>query len=287
MSDIIRLLRPAQYTKNLFVLLPLFFAGRLVDPDAAGRAVVAFFVFCSIASSVYIFNDLCDVAADRLHPTKKNRPIPAGRVSRRAAVTWAALLQLAGLLACVLFERSILYLCIIYTLMNVAYTLRLKHVPVLDIFVIACGFVIRIYTGGTAAGVPISSWIILMTFLLALFLALGKRRNDVLIFNGTEARTRKAIDGYNISFIDSAMMAMAAVTIVCYIMYTKSPDVIEKFNTDNLYLTSFFVVLGVLRYMQIALVSDGAASPTDVLLKDRFIQCILVAWLVAFGIIIY
>ena len=287
MSDIIRLLRPAQYLKNLFVFLPLFFAGRLTDPYPAGRAIVAFFVFCSIASSVYIFNDLCDVTADRLHPTKKNRPIPAGRVSRSAAVTCAVLLQLAGLLASFLFERSILYLCVIYTLMNAAYTVRLKHIPVLDIFVIACGFVIRIYAGGTAAGVPISSWIILMTFLLALFIALGKRRNDVLIFNGAEVRTRKAIDGYNISFIDSSMMAMAAVTIVCYIMYTKSPDVMEKFHTDKLYLTSFFVILGMLRYMQVALVGDGAGSPTDVLLKDRFIQCILVAWLVAFGVIIY
>ena len=287
MRDIIRLLRPAQYSKNLFVFLPLFFAGRLVDLHAAGKALIAFFVFCAIASSVYIFNDLCDVAADRLHPAKKNRPIPSGRVSRRTAVTWAVLLQIAGLLACFLFERNIFYLCIVYSAMNAAYTLRLKHIPVLDIFIIACGFVIRLYAGGKAADIPVSSWIILMTFLLAMFLALGKRRNDVMIFNETEVRTRKAVDGYNLSFIDSAMMTMAAVTIVCYIMYTKSPDIIEKFHTDNLYLTSLLVVLGVLRYMQIALVSDGAGSPTDVLIRDRFIQCILVAWLVAFGIIIY
>ncbi len=287
MGDIVRILRPSQYSKNLFIFLPLFFAGRFVEFDLIGKAVVAFLMFCSVASSVYIFNDLLDVSADRLHPVKRNRPIPAGRISRQTAITTMVLLQAAGLAAAFFFEKNAFYPCIVYTLVNVAYTLGLKHVPVLDIFIIACGFVIRVYAGGTATGVPVSSWIILMTFLLAMFLALGKRRNDVLIFNETDVKTRKVIDGYNLAFIDSAMMAMAAVTIVCYIMYTKSPDVIEKFQTDKLFLTSLFVILGVLRYMQVALVGNGSGSPTDVLLKDRFIQSILVAWLVAFGIIIY
>ena len=199
----------------------------------------------------------------------------------------AAALLVAGLAASWWLSPQMFSLLLLYLILNVAYSIRLKHIPIIDIFVIAVNFVIRIFVGGAVTHVKITMWIIIMTFLLALFLALAKRRDDVLIFLETDQKTRKSIDGYNLTFIDSAMMAMTAITIVAYIMYTVSPDVIAKFGTDRLYLTTAFVILGIMRYMQITFVEEKSGSPTEILLKDRFIQFTLLGWIFSFGILIY
>jgi decaprenyl-phosphate phosphoribosyltransferase len=287
MRDYARLLRAHQYLKNLFIFLPLFFSLRIDEADLLAKATLAFVIFSAVSSAVYIFNDYYDVAEDRTHPAKRERPLASGRVSARVALALAAGLLMAGLAASWLLSPDMFSLLVVYVILNAAYSIGLKHIPIVDIFVIAVNFVLRIFVGGAVTHVEIYMWIIIMTFLLALFLALAKRRDDVLIFLEMDQKTRRSIDGYNLVFIDSAMMAMAAVTIVAYIMNTVSHDVIVKFGTDKLYLTTAFVILGILRYMQITFVEEKSGSPTEILLKDRFIQLAILGWIGSFGILIY
>jgi 4-hydroxybenzoate polyprenyltransferase len=281
------LFRAQHWIKNLFIFLPLFFSVRITHIDLLVQTSIAFLSFCLISSGVYIFNDLRDVDADRLHPQKKFRPLASGSVSGPVSAIFMVSLVLVGLFISWSLGLSIFALTLLYLVMNVAYSLKLKHFSIIDIFIIAMGFVIRIFVGGVVTGTTIYAWIVVMTFLLALFIALAKRRNDVIIYMETNTKVRKVIDGYNLTFIDSAMMVMAAVILVSYIMYTVSPEIVAKFNTDKVYLTSIFVVLGILRYMQVIFVESNGGSPTEILFKDRFIQLCLAGWFVTFAILIY
>jgi decaprenyl-phosphate phosphoribosyltransferase len=287
MKDYLALFRISQYTKNLFIYLPLFFALKLTDLHLIVKVTEAFIAFSFIASAVYIFNDLCDLEDDRRHPQKRNRPIASGRISGTKAKGAMALLFAVGITMAALLSLTMLCLVLFYAVLNLAYTIKLKHIAIMDVVAIAIGFVIRIFVGGAIGEVKIYMWIVIMTFLLALVLALGKRRDDVLIYLKTNNLPRKSIDGYNLVFIDTSMMIMAAITIVAYIMYTISPEIIVKFGTDKLYLTALFVLVGILRYLQLVLVTGNSGSPTELLLKDRFIQIVIVGWLVTFGVMIY
>jgi decaprenyl-phosphate phosphoribosyltransferase len=287
MKDYFALLRIPQYTKNLFIYLPLFFALKLTDLHLLIKVTEAFIAFSFVTSAVYIFNDLYDREEDRQHPEKKKRPIAANRISGRRAKGVMVLFFAAGITISCFLNLTMLYLCLLYTILNLAYTLKLKHIAILDIVAIAIGFVLRIFVGGAVGEAKIYMWIVIMTFLLALFLALGKRRDDVSMYLKTNNLTRKSIDGYNLVFIDASMMIMAAVTLVAYIMYTISSEIMVKFGTNKLYLTSFFVLLGMLRYLQLTLVTGNSGNPTDLLLNDRFIQIAIAGWLVSFGVLIY
>ena len=287
MKDYIDLLRIPQYSKNFFIFLPCFFAMQVQTSSNILNLLLVFLSFCSLASSVYIFNDLCDLTSDRLHPKKKYRALPAGKISQREAIILMIALLSFGLAIAYLFSLKMLYLYIFYAALNVTYSIRLKHIPIIDIIIIAVCFVIRIFVGGEAGKVPIYMWIVIMTFLLALFLALGKRRDDVIIFITTNQMPRKSIDGYNLRFVDASMVIMAAVTLVAYLMYTVSPDVIQKFGTDKLYLTSLFVLIGIMRYLQITMIEEESGNPTDLFLKDIFIQGSVIGWLISFIIILY
>jgi 4-hydroxybenzoate polyprenyltransferase len=279
LRECFRLLRVEQYTKNLIVFLPLFFSLQIGDADLLLRATAAFGAFCMAASAVYVFNDSIDLEEDRNHPVKKRRPLAAGTLSRGFAAVLIPLFALPALAASWLLSPSMLGVVLLYMVVNAAYAWKLKHIPILDIAVIASGFVMRVVVGGVVTGTAIYMWILIMTFLLALFLALAKRRDDVVLFLGTNGKARRAID--------SAMMIMAAVTIVAYIMYTVSPDVMMKFGTDKLYVTTVFVILGILRYMQITMVENRSGSPTEVLLRDGFLQLAILGWLATFAFLIY
>ena len=287
MKNYMALLRIPQWAKNLFIFLPLFFALRLQEPDRLLKVFLAFLGFCLLASAVYIFNDLYDLKEDRRHPKKKDRPLPAGKISKGAAIGLMLCLLVLGLSMAYVLSPLMLYLCLLYIALNMAYSVWLKHIPIVDIMIIAVCFVIRIFVGGVVGDVPVYMWIVIMTFLLALFLSLGKRRDDVLIFIQTNHMPRKSIDGYNLRFIDSAMMIMSAVVLVAYLMYTVSPEIMVKFNTDKLYITSIFVLIGVMRYLQITMVEEASGSPTEILLKDRFIQLAVAGWIVSFGLLVY
>jgi decaprenyl-phosphate phosphoribosyltransferase len=288
MLNYIVLLRTEQYVKNLFIFLPLFFAQKIGSGELFFNTLISFLAFSLLASATYIFNDYHDIEHDRKHPNKKNRPLASGTVSPKEAVLMLVFFLVAGMaIAVFLTNRQVLFLCILYLALNFAYTIKLKHIAIIDIFVIASNFVIRIFVGSVAANIELSMWIILMTFLLALFMALAKRRDDLLIFLEKDNKTRPVLDGYSIGYLDSSMMIMASITIVSYIMYTVSHEVIIKFQTDKLYLTALWVILGVMRYLQITFVERASGSPTDVLLKDRFIQLTLCAWLLTFSALIY
>ena len=174
-----------------------------------------------------------------------------------------------------------------YICLNIAYSFKLKHIAIIDITIIAVGFVLRLFVGSTITNTPLSMWIVIMTFLLALFMALAKRRDDTLIYMETGKKMRKVIDGYNLQFIDAAMMIMAAVVIVSYIQYTTSAAIVARLQSEYLYLTALFVVLGVMRYLQIAFVEKDSGSPTKIILRDRFIQLTIISWVAAFVWILY
>lgn len=284
---LLKLLRVHQYSKNLFIFLPIFFGLRITDPQELSLAFWAFCSFSLTASASYIFNDIQDRAEDRRHPKKCKRPIAAGQISVGKAAVVMLLCLASGLSIAVLLSLHAFVLLSGYATLNLAYSLKLKHIAIIDIAVIAVGFVLRLYVGSAVTGVPLSMWIISMTFLLALFLAVAKRRDDVIIFLQTGEKTRIVVDGYNLEFVNAAMVVMASVVIVFYAMYTVSADVVARVGSERLFLTMGFVVLGILRYMQITFVENGSGSPTQVLFRDKFIQGALVCWFSTFAWILY
>ena len=283
----IQLCRPHQYLKNGFIWLPIFFGYRLNEPRAVAVTFLAFVTFSLMSSAIYAINDLKDREDDRCHPVKRNRPIARGDLSPGEAVGIAFVLFAVSLaVAYVWLPIASLYVLMAYMLLNIAYSQGLKHLPIIDIVCIAAGFVLRIFAGAMATQIPVSPWIVIMTFLLALFLALAKRRDDLLLI-GQGKQVRKAIDGYNLEFISLAMGIMASVIIVAYILYTVSPEIVSKHGTKNLYITGIWVLLGLLRYLQITFVEEKSGSPTLVLIKDVLLQAVIVLWLVNIFILLY
>ncbi len=283
-----KLLRVSHWVKNLFIFLPLFFSGNiLTDVNGFLQVSLGFVLFSLIASSIYMINDLKDIESDRLHPEKKNRPFASGKVPIKTGILLSSILFIGSITAAYLINLYFAGVLVFYFAMNIAYSMGLKHVAIIDISIIAIGFLLRVIAGGLLAEVFISHWIIIMTFLLALLLGLAKRRDDVLLFNQSGQKMRKSVDGYNLEFINATMVIMAAVVIVAYIMYTISEEVIQHFHTPYLYATSLFVILGIIRYLQITFVKNKSGNPTQILLKDRFIQLVLMGWIVTFFLIIY
>lgn len=287
MCNIISLLRPLHWIKNGFIFMPLFFGLRVHDMDLLLRVFVSFLAFSTVASAVYIFNDYHDIDEDRRHPVKKDRALASGNVTKPTAIVMMTTLAFAGLLATFSLGKSVLLLASLYLFINIAYTLKLKHMAIFDVLVIAVGFVIRVLVGFAVTNVRFSMWMVIMTFLLALYLALAKRRTDLLLSQEQEGNVRRSVDGYNMEFINQFMTITAATNIVAYIMYTIDPVVIARFHSDKLYFTVFFVMLGIMRYSQISIVLNTTASPTEVLFKDRVIQLSVFGWLLTCYFILY
>lgn len=286
--NILKILRPHQWVKNTFIFIPLFFGGSLFDMADWTSSLVAFVAFSFAASAIYSINDIVDVEADKKHPKKCKRPIAAGLVSKRQARLLAIILAIAALALPFLLNNWMLSVVIaVYLAMNLCYCIRLKHYAIIDVCIVALGFVMRIVAGGVATDIVLSRWIVMMTFLLTLFLSFAKRRDDVLIMNETGMAPRKNTSRYNLTFINQAITITGGVMLVCYIMYTVSPEVIERFNSPNLYMTSFFVILGLLRYIQLTVVDERSGEPTRLVLSDRLIQLIIAGWIISFAIIIY
>ena len=287
---IIKVARPTHWIKNLFVFLPVFFGGGLLNTSEAVSAALTFLSFSLAASAIYCLNDIIDVNADRAHPVKCKRPIASGAITIPQAYGMMALSMLVSIVLMFLLpagQTKTIFVIVAYFLINVAYCLRLKDYAIIDVCIIASGFVLRILAGGYATGVQLSKWIVLMTFLLTLFLAFAKRRDDVLRMNTTGQAPRANTSRYNLTFINQAITITAGVMLVCYVMYTVSPEIIAQFATDKLYLTSIFVILAILRYLQISFVDEKSGDPVKVALSDRATQLILLAWLLSFLVIIY
>lgn len=283
----IKLLRVHQWLKNFFVFAPLFFAFKFSDLDAIIRLAFAFVGFSFMASSIYIINDWCDIKSDRLHPKKKYRPLASGAVNRTEAFVLLILLVVSSILIfCYLGNIFALALVIGYFILNLAYSFKLKQYAIVDVTIVAIGFVIRLFIGGLIAGVYLSYWIIILTFLLALLLVLGKRLNDVTILAETGQQMRKSILGYNAEFLNAIIVIDVAVIIISYIMYTISPEVVAR-NGEYLYLTSIFVMLGLFRYLQVLYVKKKGDSPTKLVLTDRFLQLDIALWALSFVLLYF
>lgn len=290
---ILKLYRPTQWVKNTFVFIPIFFSGQLLsNSHALFITLLVFFAFSFAASSIYCFNDIYDVEHDRLHPKKRLRPVASGKVSRSVAYL-AMFIALIASITVNYWVYSItglwisMFIILFYFFMNIAYCVKLKHMAIVDVFVIAVGFVLRVIVGGAASGIAMSHWLILMTFLLALFLAFAKRRDDVIMYESTGQKARPNINRYSLIFMDQAIGIVASVTMVCYIMYTVSDDVVSRLGTNNFYLSSIFVLAGLIRYLQITIVDKKSGSPTKILLSDKFIHVCLVGWILCFICILY
>jgi decaprenyl-phosphate phosphoribosyltransferase len=274
-------MRVDQYIKNVFIFLPILFSLKISNTSLLLSSFIAFIAFSMVASAVYIMNDLHDIDEDNAHPIKKHRPIASGAISKKHAVIIMLVLLLFGILLILSVSLEASSIIALYFFMNIAYTFYLKRIAIVDINIISIGFILRLFVGSSVTNIILSKWIIIMTFLLALFLALSKRRDDVIIFSDTGRKMRKSIDGYNLAFLDASMSIMASVVIVAYTIYTAS------FNSEYLYLTTFFVILGILRYLKIALVHKNSGSPTRIVNGDRFMKLILICWVVSFSLILY
>jgi 4-hydroxybenzoate polyprenyltransferase len=264
----------------------LFFAGEFLDSDKLIHLFYGFIAFSCIASSIYIINDYRDREDDRKHPVKCKRPLAAGTVSPTAAIVICTILILGGFGLAWWIRDKFLFVLAIYFFINLGYSLGLKNVPILDIILLAAGFVLRIKSGSVIARVFLSEWIVIMVFLLSIFMAIGKRRDDVLLKLSSGTDMRKSIKGYNLDFLNTLLALVSAVIIVSYFMYTMSPEVETRLGR-RLYYTCLFVMAGLMRYLQIIYVSSDSGSPTKILYKDRFIQLTLVLWIASFILILY
>jgi 4-hydroxybenzoate polyprenyltransferase len=288
MKHYIQLLRPKHWAKNLFLFVPPFFAGKFFELDKIELLIGGFVAFSLLASSIYIVNDYRDIEDDKKHPEKCKRPLASGAVNKNVAILLSCLLVVASGVLAYLLDSSgkFLFIAGLYYLMNLSYSFGLKNIAIVDILILAAGFVFRVKAGAQLASVNTTEWFIIMTFLLALFLAIAKRRDDVLLKMSTGTEMRKSMKGYSLDFLNTLLGLFCAILIVSYVNYTISAAAFEKFG-HRLFYTALFVIAALMRYLQITFIHNKAGSPTDVLYKDRFIQVTLVLWAASFFVILY
>lgn len=282
------LIRVHHWVKNLAVFLPAFFAGEALNILSDHRIfelVLLFIAFCVTSSIIYVINDSVDVDKDRLHPTKCNRPIASGFFSKRDGLLIISILMIIDLVLFLNLGDS-KWFVLAYFILNIAYSFKLKNIAIIDVTCISIGFLLRILAGGLAANVVVSHWMIIIVFLLSISIAFAKRRDDLIIKKDGEI-LRKSQAGYSLAFIDSAKGISLSVTLVCYIMYSVSSNVVDRIGSEYVYTTSLFVFLGIIRYLQISIVQNNSGSPIKVLRKDIFMQLIIISWIVLFSFLIY
>jgi 4-hydroxybenzoate polyprenyltransferase len=280
-------LRPSQWTKNLIVFLPLLFGQRLLDPWAFAASAAAFAIFCALSGVVYLINDVADREGDRRHPVKMHRPIASGEISVGAALTFAALLSSAALAAAFWLRPLFGVLAASYVVLLALYSGPLKHVVIIDVLTVAIGFVLRTAAGAVAIPVEIGPWLYVLTILLALFLALSKRRHELVLLADQATGHRPILEEYSPYLLDQMISVVTASTLVAYAIYTVSPDTIEKFHTKFLGLTLPFPLYGIFRYLYLVHLKEGGGSPSEMLLNDRPLLACVALWAGAVALIIY
>ena len=285
-------LRPSQWTKNLIVFAALLFGQRgtapaFLVPEAIAQALAAFAIFCVLSGVVYLINDVADREKDRLHPRKRFRPIASGAVSPSLAIGTAAVLGLGALGAAYLLRPMFALVALTYVGLLALYSGPLKHVVIIDVLTIAIGFVLRAVAGAVAIDVPISHWLLILTILLALFLALSKRRHELVLLADGATGHRPILEEYSPYLLDQMIAVVTASTILSYIIYTVSPETVQKFQTDYLGLTLVFPLYGIFRYLYLVHQKEGGGSPSDMLLNDRPLLACVALWAISVAAIIY
>jgi len=282
----LNLVRPSNWIKNFIIFLPIFFGGKILDINLIENAILAFISFSLLASSIYILNDYMDLTYDRSHPSKKYRPLASGKVPIRHAIFITVMLLILGLWLILQISISAFYFCITYVIIMVAYCLIFRKLALVDIGIIAIGFVIRLFVGSAVTDIPNSMWIIIMTFLVALFITLAKRRDDLINPDINNSKTRESISGYSLSLVDNFIIVLVPIIIVSYILYCTADQNLSRIG-ENLYLTSFFVIFGFMRYLQLIYKFNLGGDPINIFFTDSSIQTILFLWLVSFTLILY
>lgn len=272
-------MRPHQWVKNLFVFAGLLFGHAWRSPEIIEKSLVAFAAFCLVASAVYILNDIIDLEQDRNHPKKRMRPLAAGRVGMPAAAGLAAALAIAGLALAYAAAPAVFVIVVIYALMNIAYSMRLKHVVILDVFIIATGFMLRILAGTMGVGIPPSQWLLLCGLMVTLFLGFAKRRAEIIALEEDKAAHRKVLEHYSPILLDKMIVVTAAGVIMSYSLYTMSPDTVRIQRTENLIYTVPFVMYGVFRYIYLLHHQSGGGDPSRDLARDPHMLVVVAAWL--------
>ncbi len=279
-------LRPRQWVKNLFVFAGLVFAQKLFTPSV-WPALGAFAVFCALSGSVYLVNDAADREKDRLHPDKKWRPIASGRLPAGTAVTAAAVLVVAALAGSLALSRPLAVVALAYAVLLGAYSVWLKHVVIVDVIVVAIGFVLRAVAGAVAIDVGISGWLLICTVLMALFLALGKRRHEYLTLGEAAVRHRPILAEYSAGLLDQMIAVVTASTVTAYALYTMSPETVAKFETRLLPATLPFVLYGIFRYLYLLYRRQLGGNPSELFLNDGPLLVNTLLWILAVALIIY
>jgi decaprenyl-phosphate phosphoribosyltransferase len=286
MKNYLNLIRFDQYLKNLFVFAPLFFGREFLYFELLLKVFLTFLCFCIASSGIYILNDLFDIEEDKAHPEKSKRPIASGKIKTQLAIYIMVILIITSLFFSFLLSVNLFFIIASYILLNFLYSKWLKHIAILDINIIAIGFVLRLLAGTAVTEIILSIWILLMTYLLALFLGIAKRRTDVVLAQDG-LKIRKNVESYNLVFIDTILGILSSMIIVCYIFYCISPDVQKHYNSSLLYASIIFVINGIFRYLKLALVDQSTYSPTRIVLKDRFIQIMIICWIFLLSYLLY
>lgn len=285
-KNVIQLIRVKHWVKNLAVYIPALFAAQ-VEVLISTDLLMLFFAFCLTASVIYIINDIVDIEKDRLHPEKRFRPLASGFISITTGIGILAFLLIPLVFLLVNLEQAFFYV-IGYFILNILYSFKLKEISIVDVSCISLGFVLRILAGGVATGIYVTNWLMVIIFLAAISLAFAKRRDDLYIIKDSgKEKLRKSLSGYTIDFLNMAISISLAVTLVAYIIYSVSPEVMERIGSDKVYITSLFVFLGVMRYLQITVVENKSGSPVGILWRDRFIQVNIVMWGLSFYLLLY
>ena len=279
-------LRPRQWVKNFFVFAGLIFSQSLFTP-LVWPALGAFLIFCALSGAIYVFNDLADVDKDRLHPVKRNRPIARGALPAPVAMGLGVGLLVLSLAAAFALSLGFGLTAVAYAVLLIAYSVWLKHVVILDVLTVAAGFVLRAVAGAEAIAVEISGWLVICTILVALFLALGKRRHEYRTLKGEAAAHRPILAEYSEGFLDQMVAVVTASTVTAYALYTMSPETVAKFDTRLLPVTLPFVLYGVFRYLYLLYRRELGGNPSDLLLNDRALLVNTVLWMLAVLVIIY
>ena len=284
--EIFKSLRPQQWIKNLFIFAPLIFSQNVLNRSLLLQTIEAFIAFCLVSSSHYVFNDLKDLEEDKLHPVKSRRPLASGRLKKPPAAAAVVVLGLAGVALALAINWYFFMAVLAYFVLQVAYSLWLKHVVILDIFVIAAGFLIRVVAGGLAIQVDISNWLLICTILLSLFLAMGKRRHELVLLDRSAMSHRPILKEYNTYLLDQMIAVVTASTLLAYCLYTISEETVAKFGTTKLIYTIPFVLYGIFRYLYLIHQKAEGGSPEALIIKDKPLLIDTFLWILAAIIIL-
>ena len=273
----IKEMRLKQYAKNAFIFAPLIFDHQLFVRSSFWRTFIGFITLCILSSGVYVLNDIVDVEADRNHPQKKYRPIAAGKISIHHARIFCAILFVTAFTIAFLLNKQFFLLCILIVIINLAYSFKLKHIPLIDIMTIGILFILRVFCGSVLIHVNMfSPWLYMVTFMLALYLGFGKRRAELASLDGAENNTRPVLDGYTVPFLDQLLSIISAVIIMSYALYTISGPAVS--DNNRMLLTVPFVIYGIFRYLYLIQVKHQGGAPEEVLFSDRWLQGTIVLY---------